>query len=101
MSPPASACDDDDGSPHHQVRRFQAIAPMSAAKTTVRRIVEPCALSVPNSTMPLPIVAATRSSAPQSTGAAEMKLKNAAHPTATSGERTRVDTTVAIEFAAS
>jgi hypothetical protein len=30
-----------------------------------------------------------------------MKLKNAAHSTATRGERTRVDTTVAIELAAS
>ena len=51
--------------------------------------------------MPLPIVAATFSSTPHRTGAAEMKLKNAAHATAQSGESTRVETTVAMEFAAS
>ncbi len=51
--------------------------------------------------IPLPIVAATLSSPPQSTGAAEMKLKKAAQATAMSGESTRVETTVAMEFAAS
>ena len=48
-SPPISACDDDDGSPKYQVIRFQAIAPISAAKTTcsppepVRRVDDPAA----------------------------------------------------------
>src|SRR5512138_2709456 len=51
--------------------------------------------------IPFPMVAATLSSAPHSTGAAEMKLKNTAQATATMGESTRVETTVAIEFAAS
>src|SRR3954470_19155711 len=30
MRPPTSACDELDGSPHHQVRRFQVMAPPSA-----------------------------------------------------------------------
>src|SRR5688500_18225150 len=34
QSPPMSACDELDGMPHHQVSRFQTIAPMSAANTT-------------------------------------------------------------------
>jgi len=49
------------------------------------------------STMPVPIVFATCS--PKTAKA--MKLKNAAHMTAVRGFSTRVDTTVAIEFAAS
>src|SRR6266498_1755003 len=32
--PPMSACDDEVGSPNHQVRRFQAMAPTRPAKTT-------------------------------------------------------------------
>ena len=48
-------------------------------------------------TMPLPIVSATCT--PKKRNAT--KLKKAAHRTAHRGERTRVDTTVAIEFAAS
>ena len=82
IMPPASAWEEEDGSPHHQVSRFQTIAPMSAAKMTVSTSGVPCARSMPNSTMPLPIVAATFSSTPHRTGAAEMKLKKAAHATA-------------------
>ena len=47
--------------------------------------------------MPLPTVAAT--SRPKNRKA--MKLKNAAHRTAHCGRSTRVDTMVAMEFAAS
>src|SRR5580693_10372839 len=47
--------------------------------------------------MPLPMVPAT---AVPKTNAA-MKFQNAAHATARNGDNTRVDTTVAIEFAAS
>jgi hypothetical protein len=47
--------------------------------------------------MPVPMVCATWS--PKNRNA--MKLKNAAQTTAMWGERTRVDTTVAIELAAS
>ena len=32
--PPISACEELDGMPYHQVTRFQAIAPISAPKTT-------------------------------------------------------------------
>ena len=49
------------------------------------------------STMPAPTVFATAVPNPN----AATKLKNAAHMTALPGESTRVDTTVAIEFAAS
>ena len=38
ISPPASACEDDEGSPHHQVSRFQTMAPISAAKITASTI---------------------------------------------------------------
>src|SRR5689334_7894892 len=33
--PPRSACDDDDGRPHHHVSRFQMIAPRSAERRTL------------------------------------------------------------------
>ena len=47
--------------------------------------------------MPAPTVLATAVPNPK----AATKLKNAAHTTALPGDSTRVDTTVAIEFAAS
>ena len=34
--PPNKACDDDDGRPRHQVRRFHVIAPTSAEATMSR-----------------------------------------------------------------
>ena len=47
-----SACDELDGSPKYHVARFQAIAPISPAKTMV-------VVTASASTMPLPTVAAT------------------------------------------
>src|SRR5919204_89359 len=47
--PPISACDELDGSPNHQVRRFQAIAPASAARTV-------CSVARPASMIPFPTV---------------------------------------------
>ena len=88
--PPISACDELEGMPHHHVIRSQAIAPTSAANTTAVSTID-------GSTMPFPIVVAT--CRPKNKNA--MKLKNAAHTTAQRGERTRVETTVAIELAAS
>ncbi len=85
-----SACEDEHGSAHHHVRRFHTIAPTSAAKMSV-------ASTTAGFTMSLPIVLATRVSSEN----AATKLKNAAHATAIFGVRTRVPTTVAIEFAAS
>src|SRR5215204_1187462 len=87
--PPISACDDEVGSPSHQVRKFQATAPTSPAKTTASE-------TTAESTV-LPTVLAT---AVWKTRKA-MKLKNAAQMTAMRGVNTRVETTVAIEFAAS
>ncbi len=89
-SPPTSAWLLLDGKPSHQVSRFHAIAPASAPNTTTAST--RCAL-----TTPLPIVLAT--CRPNTVKA--MKLKNAAHSTATPGESTRVETTVATEFAES
>src|SRR6267142_1273550 len=84
------ACEEDEGSPAYQVMRFQAIAPSRPANTTV-------ASTTARSTRPLPIVFAT--AVPNTKNAT--KLKTPAHTTAAVGERTRVETTVAMEFAAS
>ena len=66
------------------------IAPQRPAKMTASVTYSRC-------TIPLPTVFAT---AVPNVNAA-MKLKNAAQMTALPGERTRVETTVAMEFAAS
>ena len=78
------------GRPHHQVARFQAMAPTRAASTT--RGVMAVA-----STMPLPMALATW--VPKVKAAT--KLKKAAQATAAPGDSTRVETTVAMELAAS
>ena len=70
--------------------RFQQIAPISAPNTTRGS-------TMSADTMPVPTVCAT--CAPKMKKAA--KLKNAAQATAVCGRSTRVDTIVAIEFAAS
>jgi hypothetical protein len=85
-----SACDELDGMPPYQVIRFQVIAPISAARIT-------SASTLSGRTMPLPIVRATLTPKPN----AATKLKNAAQTTACVGLSTRVDTTVAMELAAS
>src|SRR5215218_1501255 len=87
--PPISACDEEVGRPSHQVRKFQATAPTSPAKTTA-------SLTTDGSTV-LPTVLAT---AVWKTRKA-MKLNRAAQRTASRGVSTRVETTVAIELAAS
>lgn len=66
------------------------IAPIRPEKITAK-------VTMVMSTMPAPTVFATAVPNPN----AAMKLKNAAHTTALPGESTRVDTTVAIELAAS
>ena len=70
--------------------RSHTIAPISPAKITAY-------VTTARSTMPAPTVLATAVPKPK----AATKLKNAAHTTALPGESTRVDTTVAIELAAS
>ncbi len=89
--PPISDCDEDDGSPKYQVSRFHEMAPISAAKTTTR-------LDLPSgsSMMPEPTVLATL--APRKEPS---RLKIAAITRATRGVRARVETEVAIAFAAS
>src|SRR4029453_7744978 len=87
--PPMSACDEEVGSPSHQVRKFQAMAPTSPAKITA-------SLTTSGSTV-LPTVLAT---AVWKTRNAT-KLNTAAQMTAIRGVRTLVETTVAIELAAS
>jgi hypothetical protein len=66
------------------------MAPSSPASST-------CGVTISSRTKPLPTVAAT--AVPNVRGAT--KFQNAAQMTAHSGRRTRVDTTVAIELAAS
>src|SRR5262245_17407899 len=88
--PPTRACDELLGSPSQKVMRFHTIAPIRAAKITPID-------STLWLTTSLAMVAATL--VPKTRKAT--KLKNAAHATAVRGESTRVDTTVAIELAAS
>src|SRR5450756_2268669 len=88
--PPIKACDELVGRPQYQVIRSHAMAPTSPAKITAK-------VTAWMSIIPEPIVLAT--AVPKANAAT--KLKNAAQMTAFPGERTRVDTTVAIELAAS
>ena len=88
--PPISACELDDGIPAHQVMAFHTMAPIRAPNTTA-------SVTKFGSTSPLPTVLATLT--PNRKNAA--KLKTAAQITACCGFIARVETTVAIEFAAS
>ena len=87
--PPISACEDDDGSPNHQVARFQAIAPIRPPKTIV-------GVTASASTMPLATVAATSSEMN-----APAKLRTADMSTAARGDIARVEMLVAIALAVS
>src|SRR5438309_1825799 len=89
-SPPTIAWEEEVGIPPHHVRRSHAIAPTSPAAMTG-------IVTDAGETTPCLIVEATAS--PKTRNA--MKLKKAAHATARCGERTRVETIVAIELAAS
>ena len=88
--PPSSACDELVGSPNHQVIRSQVMAPTNPARITQGVTNSRC-------TIPAPTVLAT--AVPNRNTA--VKLKNAAQTTAQKGVRTRVETMVAIELAAS
>lgn len=88
--PPIKAWDELLGNPRRQVIKFQAIAPIKPANITV-------GVTILMSIMPLPIVEATV--VPKTRKA--MKLKKAAQRTARRGERTRVETIVEMELAAS
>ena len=88
-NPPISACDELDGSPSHHVNKFHITAAKSAQNITVKVIKS--AFTIPD-----PIVFATW--VPVS---APINSKLAPNNTACFGERTFVDTTVAIAFAQS
>src|SRR5437870_8409558 len=90
ISPPTRACEELVGRPNHQVMISQAIAPIRVDRRSQ-------AVTIAGSIVPLPIVDATFT---PNTKAAT-KLKKAAHRTAIRGDRTRVETTVATELAAS
>jgi hypothetical protein len=90
---PMRAWDDDVGRPRNQVMRFQEMAPTSPPSTMKGMM----SFSTSPSLMTLEIVDAT---ATPNVNAA-MKLKKAARATALVGERTFVDTTVAMELAES
>src|SRR5918999_15468 len=87
--PPISACDEEVGSPSHQVRTFQLMAPTSPAKITA-------SLTTAESTIWPTVLATWVWKTRKAT-----KLNSAAQTTATRGASTRVETTVAIELAAS
>ena len=78
------------GRPRYQVKMFQPMAEKSVAAITVLS-------TMLGSTSPLPMVLATL----RWNTAKATKLKNAAQTTAAHGLRTRVETTVAMELAAS
>ena len=90
IRPPMRAWEELLGRPNHQVTRFQIMAPPKAEKisklSTILGLI-----------IPVPTVFAT--CAPIKKTAT--KLNKAAHMTAYRGLSTRVETTVAIEFAAS
>src|SRR5665213_1915922 len=88
--PPISACDELTGMPNTIVIQSQRLAPIGAPAMAVVSLTR-------GSTSPLPMVSATWTWKKK----AAMKLKKAAQITACFGESTRVETTVAIEFAAS
>ena len=88
--PPTRVWEELEGSPNRHVIRFHVIAAERAAAMTVR-------LMTSGLTTPLPMVVATFNG--KITNAT--KLKKAAKATAVNGERTFVETTVAIEFAES
>src|SRR5262245_3233508 len=75
--PPISACDEDDGRPHHQVSRFQAMAPTKVAAIT---------LWVTDS-IATPVAMADDTCVGNTKNAT--KLKTAAQITAVRGESTR------------
>jgi hypothetical protein len=87
--PPTRACEELDGIPRYQVRRFQTMAPTSAAATTVWVMVLGSAMSPP-----MVLATPTPTKAP-------MKLKAAAMRTAVRAGSTLVEITVATALAVS
>jgi hypothetical protein len=90
ISPPTRVCEELEGRPSHQVIRFQVIAAIIADEINIKEMIS-------GLITPLPIVVATFKGKIRNA----RKLKTAASITADNGERTLVETTVAIEFAES
>src|SRR5690606_37939411 len=89
--PPISACDDDDGSPFHQVIRFQMMPPPSAHRIT-------CEVTATTSVSTRPDAIVIATAVPVS---APTRFITAAMITACPGVSTLVATTVAMELAVS
>ena len=89
MRPPINACEELDGRPNHQVRRFHAIAPNSAARSVW--VVARSGLMRPVATL---FATAVVTNAPA-------RFATAAISTAIRGVSARVPTDVAIAFAVS
>ena len=88
-NPPISVCDDEDGIPNRHVNKFQNVAASKPARITQRSI---ALLSTVFATVFPTLMSKTQNA---------RMLKEAAQITACTGVRTLVETTVAIEFAAS
>jgi hypothetical protein len=92
--PPIKVCEDEEGIPNHQVNKFQAIAAINPAKITFIMLAPFTASAL--------TVLATVLATPWSLKIKKAtELKMAAHSTAWKGVNTFVETTVAIELAAS
>jgi hypothetical protein len=86
---PIKVCEEEEGIPSFQVSKFQNVAAINPARITQRSI---ALLSTVFATVFPTLMSNTQNA---------KTLKQAAHITACNGVRTFVDTTVAIEFAAS
>jgi hypothetical protein len=91
---PIKACDDDDGIPNHQVSRFQKMAASRPEKITT-------SISWPYTTSVFTVFAIVLATPWSLKIKKATKLNVAAQSTACVGVNTFVETTVAIEFAAS
>src|ERR1700722_2563786 len=94
IKPPNNVCDELDGMPNHQVRRFQqmaAIRPLKITRKSIKSLLTELA-------MVLPILNSLKTYLAIKKAA---KLKKAAQSTAWNGVRTLVLTIVAMELAAS
>ena len=99
ISPPNSACEDEDGMPYSHVNRFHMMAPVSPANTTSSSFSDSMVLdrsNPSNFTMPLATVFATATDRN-----APIKLRAPASATAVFGLSAPVAMDVAIAFAVS
>src|ERR1700712_3769785 len=94
MKPPSNVCEELEGIPNHQVRRFHAMAPISPEKITssvIKSLFTELAMVLPILNSPIRYLEIKNAA----------KLNKAAQSTAWKGVSTLVDTMVAMELAAS